>query len=240
MAYAEALGVQIEQHARILRERAGAVAEASCLREHEPHDLPVRQDASGTRLGVLILVEHEPVITVSRRKDAASHVVASAGALEAAGVRVEATDRGGDVTYHGPGQLVCYPIVDLNRLGLRLHGYMRALEGAIIETCAAFGVETGRDAERTGVWIDGADAARARKIAALGVRVKRWVTMHGLALNVTTDLSHFDLIVPCGIADRGVTSLERELGPACPPMAPVKRELVSSLERALAPQKLTA
>jgi len=180
--------------------------------------------------GVLLLLEHDPpVVTVSRRPTAAGHVVATPAQLAAAGVTLRATDRGGDVTYHGPGQLVAYPIVDLNRLGLNLHAYMRLLEDAVIAACARLGVSASRDGGEkpaTGVWAGG------RKIAAMGVRVRKWVTMHGLALNVSTDLSHFDLIVPCGLAGREVTSLERELG-SPPAMDDAKRAVASELERLL-------
>jgi lipoate-protein ligase B len=187
-----------------------------------------REEQRGGPAGVVLLVEHDPpVITVSRRPTAAQHVMASEEQLARSGVELRPTDRGGDVTYHGPGQLVAYPILDLNRLGLNLHAYMRMLEDAIINACRGFGVEAGRDDAEppaTGVWTGG------RKLAALGVRVRKWVTMHGLALNVSTDLSHFDLIVPCGLAGRPVTSLERELerGPA---MEDVKRALVAELEK---------
>lgn len=190
--------------------------------------------------GLILLVEHDPVITVTRRAAAAGHIVASAAQLAHAGVAIEETDRGGDVTYHGPGQLVAYPILDLNALGLRLHDYMRLLEGAIMRTCADFGVRTHRDADATGVWTEpareGAPESRqaqpfGAKIAALGVRVRRWVSMHGLALNVTTNLDHFRLIVPCGLA-RPVTSLRAELASTCPPMPMVRQRLVHHLDGA--------
>ena len=180
-------------------------------------------------VGHLLMVEHDPpVITVSRRPDAARHLVAGPDELEAAGVEISPTDRGGDITYHGPGQLVVYPILDLNALGLRLHGYMRWLESIVIDAIARFGVTGERDDSATGVWVPRADpgSGGARKICAMGVRVSRWVSMHGLALNVTTNLEHFDLIVPCGLVGRFVTSLERELGERCPTMDEVKRTVV--------------
>jgi lipoyl(octanoyl) transferase len=184
--------------------------------------------ASGGR-AVVLLVEHDPpVITVSRRKGARDHLVATPAQLAAAGVEVAETDRGGDITYHGPGQLVVYPILDLNDLGLRLHGYMRFLETVVIETLAGFGIAGQRDPEATGVWIGGG-RDRPSKICAMGVRVSRWVSMHGLALNVTTNLDHFDLIVPCGLAGRAVTSMSRELGDRCPAMDDVKLRMVRNL-----------
>ncbi|MCP3905571.1 MAG: lipoyl(octanoyl) transferase LipB [Planctomycetes bacterium] len=182
----------------------------------------------------LLLVEHDPpVITVSRRRGARTHLLAAPESLAREGVEVAETDRGGDITYHGPGQLVAYPILDLNVLGLRLHSYMRFLEQIVIDTIEAFGVTGHRDACATGVWVgDGADA---RKICAMGVRVSRWVSMHGLALNVTTNLEHFELIVPCGLVGREVTSLARETGEQCPSMDEVKRTLVERLLREMAP-----
>jgi lipoyl(octanoyl) transferase len=139
---------------------------------------------------------------------------------------VEETDRGGDITYHGPGQLVAYPILDLNHLNLRLHEYMRLLEGVVIEACATWGVEGHRDEGATGVWVRGEEGQSA-KVCAMGVRVRRWVSMHGLAINVSTDLNHFDLIVACGLAGRSVTSLKALLGEAAPGMDEVKSVLGS-------------
>ena len=195
MGYAEAFDRQRETHARVLS---------------------AREDGEGP-VGRVLFVEHDPpVITVTRRPEARSHLLAGEERLEALGVQVVETDRGGDITYHGPGQLVVYPIVDLRRLGWSLHRYMRELEGAAIDACASFGVEGARDEGATGVWVG--EGASARKVCAMGVRVRRWVTMHGLALNVRTDLSHFELIVPCGLAGRAVTSLEKELGEGAPTM----------------------
>lgn len=186
-------------------------------------------------LGRLLLVEHTPpVITVSRRAGAADHLLASREILGQMGIEVCETDRGGDITYHGPGQLVAYPILDLNAWGLSLHAYMRLLEQVVMDVCRTFGVETHRDPTATGVWV-GRDPDPDRpsaKVAAMGVRVKRWVSMHGLALNVATNLDHFALIVPCGLAGRGVTSLRRELGANCPTIDRVKAELVRGFERA--------
>jgi lipoyl(octanoyl) transferase len=157
----------------------------------------------------LLLVEHPPVLTVGVRGDGGrAHILATDETLTARGMQVFDTGRGGDVTYHGPGQVVGYPILDLKPDRCDVHRYVRDLEEVLIRVAADFGIETGRVPGLTGVW------AGQDKLAAIGVRISRWVTSHGFALNVTTDLSHFDLIVPCGIADRGVTSLERLGSPA--------------------------
>lgn len=199
--------------------------ELQCL--HLEEVLAARR-AGSPEWGRVLLVEHDPVVTISGRKGAEANLIASPESLAAAGVAVERTDRGGDITYHGPGQLVAYPILDLNALMLNLHEYMRLLEQAVIDTCAAFGVEARREAGATGVWVEH-DGALA-KIAAMGVRVRRWITMHGLAVNVTTDLRHFQLIVPCGLVGRPVTSLAQILGDAGPSMAEVKAELFGALD----------
>ncbi len=213
MSYAAAYDRQRAEHARVL-----------AARDHAREDDPV---------GTLLLVEHDPaVITVSRRPGARAHLLASPERLAREGIEVAETDRGGDITYHGPGQLVAYPIVDLNRLGLRLHGYMRALEAAVIDLCGDLGVTAERDPDATGVWAtDG--SGDAAKLCAIGVRVRRWVAMHGLALNVTTDLDHFGLIVPCGLAGRPVTSLAALLADACPAMEDVRTRLARALDGAL-------
>jgi lipoyl(octanoyl) transferase len=197
---------------------------------------------SGTLLGVVLLVEHPPVITMTPRARAGANLIATPQMLARAGVEVVDTDRGGDVTYHGPGQLVAYPIVDLQRLRLGLHEHMRVLESAVIETLADLGVRAGRDPSATGVWLDPGDhALRGRsdpgpapmaKVCAMGVRVRKWVTMHGLALNVDPDLAHFSLIVPCGLVGRPVTSLRAVLGESCPSMERVKGVLAARLTRA--------
>ncbi|HZW10921.1 MAG TPA: lipoyl(octanoyl) transferase LipB [Phycisphaerales bacterium] len=195
--------------------------------------------AAGTpEWGRVLLVEHDPVITISGRKGAEANLIASPDTLARAGVSVERTDRGGDITYHGPGQLVAYPILDLNALGLNLHGYMRLLEQAVIDTCAAFGVEGRRDPGATGVWVE--HEGVTAKVAAMGVRVRRWISMHGLAVNVTTDLRHFQLIVPCGLAGRPVTSLAQILGDRCPAMGDAKAELTSALDRLVMQAAATA
>lgn len=168
---------------------------------------------------VLLLLEHPPTVTLGRAADK-TNIVAAPALLARRGVEVHETGRGGDVTFHGPGQLVGYPILDLNPDRRDIRRYMRDLEEALIRTVADFGVCGGRIPGLTGVWIEN------RKIAALGVRISRWITSHGFALNVTTDLDSFKLIVPCGIVDKDVTSLARETG-ATPPLAEVEARVVA-------------
>lgn len=153
----------------------------------------------------LLLVEHEPVITLGRGLKPTSLPLPTA-ALERRGVEVVEVERGGDVTYHGPGQLVGYPILDLRRHREDLHWYLRRLEATLITALDALGLPAERNPGFTGVW------TRGRKIASIGIHVKQWVTLHGFALNVTTDLSYFDLIVPCGISGVMMTSVAQELG----------------------------
>jgi lipoyl(octanoyl) transferase len=161
---------------------------------------------------VVLLVEHPPVLTLGRNGHR-EHVVASDQMLTRRGISLIETNRGGDVTYHGPGQLVGYPILNLRSWNppIGIVDYLRKLEEVLIRACADYGVLTHRIAGRAGVWTMPGGAIAEKKIAALGVHVSRGVTTHGFALNVTTDLQDFHLIVPCGISDRGVTSLEREV-----------------------------
>jgi lipoyl(octanoyl) transferase len=161
---------------------------------------------------LLILLQHPAVITLGVKGDGGrSNVVATPDRLEELGIAVEETGRGGDVTYHGPGQIVGYPIVDLRPDRQDVHRYVRDLEEVMIRTCADYGLEAGRIAGLTGAWLGTEDGA-AEKIGAIGVRISRWITSHGFAFNVSTRLDHFQLIVPCGISDRGVTSLEKATG----------------------------
>ncbi len=153
----------------------------------------------------ILFVEHAPVYTLGRSADTA-HLLWDLETLRAKGVELVEADRGGDITFHGPGQIVAYPIVDLAARGLGVRDYISRLEAAVIDTLAAFGLKAGRDPRNRGVWVGNA------KICAIGIRVSRHVTMHGLALNVNTDLSYFAGIVPCGLPDADVTSLAEELG----------------------------
>ncbi len=184
--------------------------------------------------GVLLIVEHPPVITIGRHPGASEHLLADARMLAGRGVTVESTDRGGDITFHGPGQLVLYPIVPLNYYNLRIHDYMRLLEEAVIQTLTPLHLSATREAGATGVWLKstrgGPDGLA--KICAIGIKLRRWITLHGLALNVTTDLSFFELINPCGLS-RPVTSLHAELGERCPTMEHVKIRVISNLSALL-------
>lgn len=250
MSYADAYALQLAHHEEVL-----AAREAAFPPSHPPSDIPHPTSADPGRI---LLVEHDPpVITISRRAGARDHLTATPDMLARAGVEIAETDRGGDITYHGPGQLVVYPILDLNYYHLGLHAYMRLMEQAIIDAIATWGITGKRDPAATGVWVQatgtrdqGMKASReengvapalssipqsldasmpSSKIAALGVRVRRWVSMHGLALNVSTNLDHFNLIVPCGLAGRGVTSMQLELRERAPAMNDVKTALTASL-----------
>jgi lipoyl(octanoyl) transferase len=170
----------------------------------------VDERRAGTIGDTLLLLEHPPVITLGvKTKGGRSNIVASPEALAAEGVEVFETGRGGDITYHGPGQLVGYPIVDLRPDRCDVHRYVRDIEAALMIAIREFGIDGRRVEGRSGVWVG--PEGREEKIAAIGVRISRWITSHGFALNVGTDLRHFRLIVPCGITDRGVTSMERFL-----------------------------
>lgn len=221
LAYADAFEVQQRVHEEVLSWR----------------------DVHGSDAGVLLVVEHPPVVTISKRASASANLIATPELLARSGVEVQPTDRGGDITYHGPGQLVVYPILDLNRLGLGLHEYMRLLEEAVIGTLARFGLHAERDSTATGVWIRSRDLrahGQLAKIAAMGVRVRKWVSMHGLSLNVDPDMSHFGLIVPCGLAGRAVTSMKIELGDGCPSFAQVGGAVTAELAGLIADRPVAA
>lgn len=159
----------------------------------------------------LLFCEHPHVYTLGK-SGKQSHLLLNEEGLRERGVQFFPIDRGGDITYHGPGQIVGYPIFDLEAYFTDVGRYLRTLEEAIIGTLEAYGMKAGRIQGLTGVWLDEQDPVKARKICAFGIRASRWVTMHGFAFNVNTDLSYFENIVPCGIADKGVTSIARELG----------------------------
>jgi lipoyl(octanoyl) transferase len=167
----------------------------------------------------LLLLQHPHVLTIGVKKDGKDHILATPDRLSSLNVEVFETGRGGDVTYHGPGQLVGYPILDLNPDRRDVHRYVRDLEEVMIRVCADYGLEAGRVKGLSGAWI------RDEKIGAIGVRISRWITSHGFAFNVSTNIDFFNLIVPCGIADKGVTSLAAKLSKA-PAMTDVEDRFV--------------
>ncbi|PWH84642.1 lipoyl(octanoyl) transferase LipB [Brumimicrobium oceani] len=170
-----------------------------------------RNESSESTKNYLLFCEHPHVYTLGKSGDQ-THLLLSEDRLEEINATYYKINRGGDITYHGPGQLVMYPIFDLESYFFTdIHKYMRFLEEAVIRTLAEYGVDSGRVEGYTGVWLDGG-TAKERKICAMGVKSSRWVTMHGIGFNVNTDLNYFNYIVPCGIEDKSVTSLEKELG----------------------------
>lgn len=189
----------------------------------------------------LLIVEHTPVITLGRRgsiegSDMAGNLLATPAALAATGVEVVQSDRGGDITFHGPGQIVAYPIVRLNDHRLSIGAYVRRLEQAVIDLLAGFDIAARREDGAVGIWVDDPAAGQPAKVCAIGVRVRRGVTLHGIALNVTTDLNYFNLIVPCGLAGRPVTSMSRLGGHQTPDpelLPIVKQSLIRRLTLAL-------
>lgn len=217
MGYDEAYAAQQHHHQQVLDARATP----------EPD------------LGRVMMIEHPPVITLTRRPDAPSHVLATEPLLAVQGVALRQTDRGGDVTYHGPRQLVAYPIVDLSAAKLRIHAYIRALEAAVIDTLAHYDITAHADKDATGVWVQpqhNLKGDQPAKVCAIGVRVRRWVTLHGLAINLDPDMEHFKLIVPCGLAGRPVTSIAQILGPdSIPTMAELAQTLFTHLQAHLTP-----
>jgi lipoyl(octanoyl) transferase len=186
-----------------------------------PHDLPTRH--------FLLFVEHPPVYTLGK-SGKIEHVLIKEDARFEQGIEFYHTNRGGDITFHGPQQIVGYPILDLEKFYTDIGKYLRDLEEVIIMTLQAYGIIAGRSSGETGVWIDATIKGRERKICAMGVRCSRWVTMHGFALNVNTDLDYFNHIIPCGIQDKKVTSLKEELGREVN-MNEVKETLKRSFEK---------
>lgn len=196
--YAEAWAIQLQRQQAVIAQK---------LAHRDNPSLPAPQHQ-------LLFVEHPHVYTLGKSGKAA-HLLLDKAALTQKGIEFYPIERGGDITYHGPGQLVAYPIFDLECFFTDLGRYLRSLEEAVIRTLAEYGIEAGRYSGYTGVWLD-PNGAKARKICAMGIKCSRWVTMHGLALNVNTDLSYFGHIVPCGISDKAVTSMEAELGRTVP------------------------
>ena len=201
--YQRAWSIQTERHAAIVANKR-----ANRVRSGEGKD-PVVQEHQ------LLFVEHPPVYTLGK-SGSVEHLLLNEAELREAGFTFHKINRGGDITYHGPGQLVAYPLFDLEEFFTDVHRYVRSLEEVVIRTCADFGLAAERDKGYTGVWLPGEEQTRRprRKICAIGVHLSRWTTLHGFAFNIRPDLTHFDNIVPCGIAesDRAVTSLSVEVG----------------------------
>jgi len=182
----------------------------------EIHDVKVanREKAKGAPIptkNYLLFCEHPPVFTLGKSGDMAN-LLLNTQQMKEREIEFVRTNRGGDITYHGPGQIVGYPVLDLDNFFTDIHKYMRFMEESIIRTLAEYGIQGNRMDQYTGVWLDPDDPQNARKICAMGVKCSRWITMHGFAFNVNTDLTYFDYIVPCGIADKAVTSMQKELG----------------------------
>lgn len=191
-------------------------------------DLKVRNRREGTQAATpnhFLFVEHPHVFTLGKSGSLAN-LLASEAQLKAYGAEFYRINRGGDITYHGPGQIVGYPILDLDNFFTDIHKYLRFLEEMVIRTLEEYGLKGERSPGETGVWLD-VGTPFARKICAMGVRASRWVTMHGFALNVNANLGYFDLMVPCGIPDKGVSSLNAELGRKEIPLGEVKQKLLS-------------
>lgn len=184
-------------------------------------------DQQKTPANYLLFVEHPHVYTLGK-SGAEDNLLLDEDHLKTVGATYYKINRGGDITYHGPGQLVMYPIFDLDQFFTDIHKYLRFLEEAVILTLEEYGLKAGRVDGYTGVWLDGEDPLKARKICAMGVKCSRWVTMHGIGFNINTDLSYFGNIVPCGISDKAVTSLENELGRKVP-LDEVKEKLLVNL-----------
>lgn len=214
----------------------GRMPYGECWRyQRELFDRRLSMRDGGETVGTVLFVEHPPVYTLGK-SGKESNMLVDESRLKALGAEFYRIDRGGDITFHGEGQTVCYPILDLSMLGIGLRRYVEILEQSVIDTAAEYGIRGERLAGATGVWIcdrDGVGTERNwRKICAIGVRASRFVTMHGLALNVNTDLKWFSLINPCGFTDKGVTSIARECGAAVD-MAEVKRRLARNLAKLL-------
>ncbi|MEO1548099.1 MAG: lipoyl(octanoyl) transferase LipB [Bacteroidota bacterium] len=190
-------------------------------------DLKIKNRREGTDFSTpnhFLFVEHPHVFTLGKSGDM-SNLLVDEAALQAKGATFYKINRGGDITYHGPGQVVGYPILDLDNFFTDIHKYLRLLEEMVILTLAEYGLKGERSDGETGVWLD-VGTPFARKICAMGVRASRWVTMHGFALNVNTDLGYFDMMIPCGIKDKAVTSLNVELGQKTVDMEEVKQKLL--------------
>ena len=197
---------------------------------------PANADQNSTK-NYFILCEHNPVYTLGKSGNM-NNVLMSEAELSENNIEFFRTNRGGDITFHGPGQIVGYPILDLEKFYTDIGKYLRNLEEVIILTLAEYGIAAERSPGETGVWLEPGVKGRERKISAIGVRCSRWITMHGFALNVNTDLSHFNNIIPCGISHKQVTSLEKELG-SYQDYEAVKEKVKNNFEKVFAAELLT-
>jgi len=205
----------------LLQENVGIKAAASAAGDYDAQTLPT--------IDRLLFTEHEPVYTWGKSGNE-DHVLLDGQQLAQKGIGFFHINRGGDITFHGPGQIVGYPILDLEHFKTDLGWYLRSLEEVIILTLAEYGLQGERSPGETGVWLDANIKGRERKICAMGIRCSRWVTMHGFALNVNTNLNYFNFIIPCGIQGKQVTSLEKELGRTLP-MEEVKQHIKTNFEK---------
>ena len=231
MGYGECWDLQRLLFARLLDSKSSAGQNSVALSDSQKADIPEWDKIVEANCGgELLIVEHNPVYTLGK-SGKLENMLVSEQYLRSIGAEFYRIERGGDVTYHGPGQIVGYPILDLEKLGIGLRQYIDSMEQAIIEVCAEWGGEAGRIEGASGVWIE-PHSPRARKICAIGVRSSRYVTMHGFAMNVATDLRYFSHINPCGFVDKGVTSLSREVGREVAPDE-VKEQIVKHLAEKL-------
>lgn len=215
-------------------EHLGRISYADAYaRQQEINAAVLNESAPPTAL----ILEHDPVITIPRRPTAADNLIVNQQILQQQGIEVQKTNRGGDITYHGPGQLVVYPIIPLNALKMNVRSYVCMLEQSIIDTIAIYGITGKRDESAIGVWVDEVPGqlkvTGGAKIAAVGIRVRRWITMHGFALNITTNLDHFKNIVPCGLTGRPVTSMQQMLADKCPTIEQVSNIWIENFKRLL-------
>ena len=199
----------LQENVKRKAEARNQMSEAATENSEPPGLSTINQQAS--TVNYLLFVEHPPVYTLGKSGNI-DNVLLSEENLKARGIDFFRTNRGGDITFHGPQQIVGYPILDLEKFYTDIGKYLRNVEEVIILTLKEYGIDAGRSAGETGVWIDAAIKGKERKICAIGVRSSRWITMHGFALNVNTDLDYFNFIIPCGIQDKQVTSLKKELG----------------------------
>ena len=231
MGYGECWDLQRLLFARLLDSKSSSGQNSVALSDSQRAEIPEWDRIVEANCGgELLIVEHNPVYTLGK-SGKLENMLVSEQYLRSIGAEFYRIERGGDVTYHGPGQIVGYPILDLEKLGIGLRQYIDSVEQAIIEVCAEWGVEAGRIEGASGVWIE-PQSPRARKICAIGVRSSRYVTMHGFAMNVATDLRYFSHINPCGFVDKGVTSLSREVGREVAPDE-VKAQIVKHLAEKL-------